>query len=105
MKTFSLFTFTLAAVLGLGTALTVRTDPRHQFPSSGETVAQTTDAAFRDGLYLGRLAAESGAESHIASGRWATLENRSSFTAGYQRGYGEFLASRVSPNTRGRRTE
>jgi hypothetical protein len=103
MKTHALLT--LAAAFGLGTAFMLRTVYQNHASSSNQTVAQTTDAAFRDGLYLGRLVAESGAEPHVASGRWATSENRSSFTAGYQRGYGEFLASQVAPSTRGRRTE
>ena len=103
MKAFS--SFTLAVVLGFGTAIMLLTDHADHFSPSNQTIAQTTDAAYRDGLYLGRLVAESGAEPHVASGRWATSENRSSFTAGYQRGYGEFLASQVAPSTRGRRTE
>jgi hypothetical protein len=83
----------------------LRTNRHNHFPSPNETVAQITNAAFRDGLYLGRLAAERGAEPHFASGRWATLEDRSSFTAGYQRGYSVFLASRAAPATRVRREE
>jgi hypothetical protein len=101
MKTFSLFA--LVAALGMGTASMLRTDHHNHFSSPNQTVAQTIDGAFRDGLYLGRLAAEGGAEPHVAIGRWATLEDRASFTAGYQRGYNEFLASRA--DTRGRRAE
>lgn len=53
-----------------------------------------SNAAFRDGLYLGRLAAEEGSPIRIASGRWATDGDRALFAAGYQQGYREFLASR-----------
>jgi hypothetical protein len=99
MKRFPLFASVVA--LGMGTASMLQTD--HQKPPSpNETVAQITNAAFRDGLYLGRLTAEGGAQPHVASGRWATLEDRSSFTAGYQRGYSEVLALRAAPTTRGR---
>jgi hypothetical protein len=90
MKTISLFA--LALTLGMGTASMLHTDNR--------TSAPTTDAAFRDGMYLGRLAAEAGAEPHIARGRWATLGDRALFSAGYQEGYRASLAShRVSTTT------
>ncbi len=46
-------------------------------------------------LYLGRLAAERGIAPRVARGRWATAEDRASFTAGYERGYKELLASRA----------
>lgn len=66
MKRLSLF----AAVVALGlTASMLRTDHQNHLPSPNETVAQITNAAFRDGLYLGRLAAERGGEHHVASGR------------------------------------
>jgi hypothetical protein len=103
MKTSALFALVLA--LGVGTASMLRTDHHNHFSSPNGTAAQSTDGAFRDGLYLGTLAAGRGAESHIAIGRWATPEDRSSFTAGYQQAYSEFLASRVAPTTPGRRTD
>lgn len=70
-------------------------DRHHNSPAANGNVAEITDGAFRDGLYLGRLAAEGGSKPHIAIGRWATAEDRSSFTAGYQRGYSQLLASRA----------
>jgi len=100
MKTLALFT--LATALGIGTASLLRTD--HP-ASSNQTVAQATDAAFRDGVYLGKLAAERGEGSHVAIGRWATPKDRSSFATGYQQGYNEFLASRAGSVSSGRRTE
>ena len=103
IKAFSLFA--LMAALGMGTASMLRTDHQNQFPHPNRSVAQVTDAAFRDGLYLGRLAAEEGAKPHIATGRWAALEDRSSFTAGYQQGYSDFLGGRATPVTRARRPE
>ncbi len=88
MKT--LLTFALVAALGTGTAFMLGTE----HPSSGS--AQPTDGAFRDGLYLGKLAAQNSGERHISVGRWATTQDRSSFSAGYQQGYSEFLASRLA---------
>ena len=80
-------------------------DRQHNSPNANGNVAQITDGAFRDGLYLGRLAAEGGSEPHVAVGRWATAEDRSSFTAGYHRGYSELLASRAELDNRARQTK
>ena len=87
MKTISLFA--LALTLGMGTASMLNTNNQN----SNQPV-QNADAAFRDGLYLGRLAAEAGSEPHVARGRWATLGDRALFSAGYQEGYSGSLASR-----------
>jgi hypothetical protein len=87
MKTISLFA--LAMTLGMGTASMLNTDNHN----SNQAVVQNADAAFRDGLYLGRLAGEAGAEPHVARGRWATLGDRALFSAGYQEGYRGSLAS------------
>jgi hypothetical protein len=51
------------------------------------------DGAFRDGLYLGKLSAERGQPLRPQIGRWSTRQDRSMFTAGYHRGYREFVAS------------
>jgi hypothetical protein len=56
---------------------------RHNhFTNPNESVAHASDGAFQDGLYLGTLAAKSGAEPYIAVGRWATLKERTSFASG-----------------------
>jgi hypothetical protein len=96
MKTF--LTFALVVGLGTGTAFMLAPDYSQQFANPSGS-AQLTDGAFRDGLYLGRLAAQSGREHHISVGRWATTQDRSSFSAGYEQGYSEFLASRVAATT------
>jgi hypothetical protein len=85
-----LLTIALAAALGTGSAFMLGTE------HSSYNSAQLTDGAFRDGVYLGRLAAQSGGEHHVAVGRWATAQDRSSFSAGYEQGYSESLASRVA---------
>jgi hypothetical protein len=103
MKTFSLFTLLVA--IGVGTAFMLVGHHRNQFASPNTIAAQSTDGAFRDGMYLGKLAAERGTASHVAIGRWSTAADRLSFTAGYQQGYSEFLASQVAPTARERRSE
>jgi len=50
-------------------------------------LSQHADAAFRDGLFLGRLDAKQGRAAHISVGRWGTALDRNSFAAGYQAGY------------------
>jgi hypothetical protein len=50
------------------------------------------DGAFRDGLYVGRLAAEAGQPLRPPIGRWSTEPDRTMFTVGYRRGYSDSLA-------------
>jgi hypothetical protein len=93
----------LTATLGLLTAFTVRItgslvspvrawarqslaratssqDPRGAAP-------QAATAAFRDGLYEGKIAGERGSEPRVSVGRWASQEDRAAYTAGYLHGY------------------
>jgi len=102
MKILSLYATVIA--FGMVSMSMLYSDHRDS-PAANDNVAQITDGAFRDGLYLGRLAAESGREPHLAVGRWARAEDRSSFTAGYQRGYSESLASRAALDNRARHTK
>jgi hypothetical protein len=54
------------------------------------TAAQTAnDAAFRDGLYLGRLAHAANRQMRAPVGRWSTEKDRASFAAGFQQGLSE----------------
>lgn len=85
----------LALMIGTGTASILRSHQNHLLTNSNQALAQNADGAFRDGLYLGKLAAENGAEPRVAVGRWATVQDRSSFAAGYQHGYSQVLASRA----------
>jgi hypothetical protein len=96
-----------ASVIALGIVPTsmLHSNRHDNLPAANENVAEATDGAFRDGLYLGRLAAKRGSEPRIAVGRWATGKDRASFTAGYQRGYSEVLASRAALQTRVRQAE
>jgi hypothetical protein len=55
----------------------------------GATVnnGQPADAAFRDCLYLGNLAAERPEDPHVVVGRWSGSSDRQSFAAGYESAY------------------
>jgi hypothetical protein len=57
---------------------------------------QETDAAFRDGFYLGKLDAEGTRKARPSIGRWNGLKDRASFLAGYQRGYEETRARKIT---------
>lgn len=47
------------------------------------------DAAFRDGVYLGKLARAENRRRRPPIARWSTEKDRASFTAGYRQGFGE----------------
>jgi hypothetical protein len=88
------FLLTPAIALGMAIASGFRSGPAPNL-NADETISQATNGAYRDGLFVGKLSAEHGAKSSAPIGRWARAEDRASFTAGYQRGYGEFLATHV----------
>lgn len=71
------------AVAGVGAAAIIQAHT----PAGAGNRGQATDSAYRDGVYLGELAARQGENPRIASGRWATQANRQSFAAGYEKGY------------------
>lgn len=56
------------------------------------------NAAYRDGLYLGKLAAEQGSDSHVSAERWARANDRAAFAAGYEHAYNTQIAK---PRRRG----
>lgn len=90
MRNLSVFTIVLALCLGAG-AMIQSGHASHGRQSSIVAVSHATSAPFRDGLYLGKLAAKRGGESHISIGRWTTEADRASFTAGFQQGYHDGL--------------
>jgi hypothetical protein len=86
--------FTYAAiVIGLGATASLAISPGTGKPTTTSEVLFATDGAFRDGLYLGKLAAEGGQPLRPAIGRWSSAQDRAMFTAGYHRGYNESLTN------------
>jgi hypothetical protein len=66
------------------------------YPESN--VGGPTEAAFRDGLFLGRLDAEHGRKPHLSTGRWSVEADRRLFVSGYLQAYGEiFRAAEDEP--------
>ena len=82
-----------AVVLALGVSAMLAFSPSNAKPNMPSEARLANDGAFRDGLYLGKLAARSGQQSRLAIGRWSTQQDRSQFAAGYRRGYDETLTA------------
>ena len=55
--------------------------------ASSLTSEFANNAAYRDGLQSGKLAAERGNKPQVPTGRWTRTEDRASFAAGYDQGY------------------
>ncbi len=87
-----LFICILAIAMGVGTTELLSNNQRATTPGANAEAGLAADGAFRDGMYLGRLAAQQGQSQRPAVGRWSTDKDRSMFTAGYRRGYTESLA-------------
>jgi hypothetical protein len=69
---------------------------RHRSPVVTDKVSNENDAAFRDGLFLGRLGAEGGRKPHLTSGRWSADVDRRLFVSGYLKAYGEMYSRATS---------
>jgi hypothetical protein len=92
-----LFLFAIVLTLGAGVAFVLRSSAvRDPLLDVQNNRAVQTSAAFRDGLYLGGLAARHGEEPHFSEGRWANQVDRSSFKAGYQQEYDDAIAIRAA---------
>jgi hypothetical protein len=87
---FKLSAFTAILALCLGTAGLIANNSN---PSAKADLQTATDGAYRDGLYIGRLTAQSGRRLSPQVGRWSTERDRAAFLAGYQRGYSQAAGS------------
>jgi hypothetical protein len=86
-------TATIAICLGATATLAISKGNVNLNSNKSGEARLAADGAFRDGLYLGELAAQAGQLQGPAIGRWSTDRDRSMFAAGYRRGYAETLAS------------
>jgi len=72
---------------------------RYGKPRSSEQiyddVRQATNAAYRDGLFQGKLAAARGAKPIPSVGRWNDDKDRSFFVAGYVQGHKQVSADKL----------
>jgi hypothetical protein len=85
------FTYATIAIC-LGTTATLAITNRSVGPTWNAEARLAADGAFRDGLYLGKLAAENGQPLRPTIGRWSRDQERAMFAAGYRRGYTEYRA-------------
>jgi hypothetical protein len=92
------FSYALAIVLCVGATVVIAARRGTSIPSVDELL--NADGAFRDGVYLGKLAAGSGQPPYLAVGRWSTEQDRRAFIAGYRRGYGTADADAFSHGMR-----
>jgi hypothetical protein len=96
MKNLPVFTIVIALCLGAATAMIQSGRRSDGWQSSSIQTVRATSAPYRDGLYLGKLAAARGGESQISTGRWTTEADRASFKAGFEQGYDAGLVLRAS---------
>jgi hypothetical protein len=75
-------TLFLVTGMALTGAIAVGTADRER-SSESQTA---TDGAYRDGLFVGRFAAEQGRSGAAPIGRWSSERDRASFAAGYRLG-------------------
>lgn len=85
MSNFATWVLALAVSLGTTAALEIRYPGSQRGHASESLLA--LDGAYRDGLYVGQLAARSGRRSRPPIGRWSSETDRASFLAGYERAY------------------
>ena len=76
----------IASALGAA-GVVVNAGSRGSDDVSARTALHAGDAAFRDGMFHGRLQAQRGEKPRLESGRWSRDSDRQSFVAGYQDGY------------------
>ena len=93
-KLLSVYFATVAMPLGIATAVGLATRARAPRATNGVSAEQQADAAYRDGLFLGKLDGRQGREMQPAVCRWNSDKDRASFRAGYENGYREAVASR-----------
>src|SRR5258708_39810792 len=89
-----LFTYALAIAVCVGTTALLTNNGRAARQEQSADAPLAADGAFRDGVYVGRLAAEAGRPLPPQGGRGASGRDRVSFAAGYGGGGGESTGKR-----------
>ena len=83
MKKIVSYIYALALVICVGTTAMLAVSNHNVKSNPSIETGLASDGAFRDGLYLGKLAAECGqAPRRPAVGRWSAEQDRSMFAAG-----------------------
>jgi hypothetical protein len=95
MRKISIYGLVVAACLGT-TAMLASGSNERVSSSAGADAHLAADGAYRDGLHLGKLAAEAGQPLRPAIGRWSTEQDRAMFAEGCRRGYSDSLAEEAN---------
>ena len=83
-----LVNYAIVIAVSMGTLAMLDNRKRATSPDASAESRLAVNGAFRDGMYLGRLAADNGqSRRRPAVGRWSTERDRAAFTDGYERGY------------------
>jgi hypothetical protein len=69
--------------------------PQPAATSEASTIDLLYRAAYRDGLYVGKLAAQRGEQRPAPVGRWATQSDREAFLEGYEQSSAEVAEART----------
>ena len=88
-----IFVLALALTVSLGTTAMLANGGHAARSAETANMQLAADGAFRDGLYIGKLAAKGGQPASPPIGRWSNERDRASFIDGYRRGYTAVLAS------------
>lgn len=91
----AIFLFVLAVSVAVAALTSTSLLTRTSVPQ-GNVLSQAGNAAFRDGLHLGRFDAQSGRTRHLSVGRWSSNPDRAWFTVGYEAGYLRGSAARTA---------
>jgi hypothetical protein len=91
MKKFSLYAITIALTCGATVLLAAGTVRRSG--TDGDHPDARMEAAFRDGLFLGRRDVDAGRKQHLITGRWSGDADRRLFVSGYLQAYREKYGS------------
>lgn len=73
----------------VGTSAMVVVSHDMSLQNKSAEIQLNNDAAYRDGLYLGKLAQAAKRPIRPPVGRWSTEKDRALFVAGFQEGLGE----------------
>ena len=84
------------AILCRAAGLALTTGRLNIRPLRPEIVRFASNAAFRDGLYQGKLDAQHGNKPHIRSARWSADPDRLAFVSGYKLAYQDNQSGRGS---------
>lgn len=82
-------TFAVMIAVSLATSALLSNHARGASATWQADAQLAANGAYRDGLYVGRLTAQSGRPERPLIGRWSSASDRASFLAGYKRGYHE----------------